>query len=112
MIPDGAVQGAAAMKGDRLTRSFRIAVVVLVALGALSLSSVVLAQEDYPPTPPPDEEVLGDDEVKGGVVESTGNGGVLPFTGGQVILIVLAGAGLIVLGTMAYRRSRSEAGIN
>jgi len=111
MIPDGAVQGAAAMKGDRLTRSFRIAVVVLVALGALSLSSVVLAQEDYPPTPPPDEEVLGDDEVKGGVVDPNG-GGVLPFTGGQVILIVLAGAGLIVLGTMAYRRSRSEAGIN
>jgi hypothetical protein len=110
MIPDGAVQGAAAMKGDRLTRSFRIAVVVLVALGALSLSSVVLAQEDYPPTPPPEEEVLGDDEVKGGVVDA--NGSVLPFTGGQVIMIVIAGAGLIVLGTMVYRRSRSEAGIN
>ena len=110
MIPDGAVQGAAAMKGDRLTRSFRIAVVVLVALGALSLSSVVLAEEDYPPTPPPDEEVLGDDEVKSGVVDPEGS--VLPFTGGQVIMIVIAGAGLIVVGTMVYRRSRSEAGIN
>jgi hypothetical protein len=98
-----------------LTRRFRIAVVVLVALGALSLSSVVLAQEDYPPTPPPDEEVLPDDEVRGGVIDPNGSGaggsGVLPFTGGQVILIVIAGAGLIVLGTMAYRHSRNEGGI-
>lgn len=90
--------------------------VVLVALGALSLSSVVLAQEDYPPTPPPDGEILPDDEVRGGVVdpdgEGDGDGGVLPFTGGQVILFVIAGAGLIVLGTMVYRRSRSEAGIS
>jgi hypothetical protein len=97
-----------------LTRGLRIALVVLVALGALSLSSIAVAQEDYPPTPPPDEEVLPDDEVRGGVVDPNGgsDGGVLPFTGGQVILIVIAGAGLIVLGTMAYRHSRSEAGIN
>jgi hypothetical protein len=81
---------------------------VLVALGALSLSSIAVAQEDYPPTPPPGGNVLGDDKAKGGVVNP--NDGVLPFTGGQVILIVFAGAGLIVLGTMAYRRSRSEAG--
>jgi len=95
-----------------LTRRFRIAVVVLVALGALSLTSVVLAQEDYPPTPPPGEEVLPDDEVRGGVIDPSGGGSVLPFTGGQVILFVIAGAGLIVIGTMFYRRSRSEAGIN
>jgi hypothetical protein len=92
-----------------LTRGLRIALVVLVALGALSLSSAALAQENYPPSPPPGE-ILGEEEGKG---TGTGDpdGAVLPFTGGQVVMIVVVGAGLIVLGTMVYRRSRSEAGI-
>ena len=91
-----------------MTRGLRIALVVLVALGALSLSSVALAQEDYPPTPPPGQ-IQGEEQSRGNVVDPDGS--VLPFTGGQVVLIVIAGAGLIVLGTMVYRRSRSEAGV-
>jgi hypothetical protein len=92
----------------------RIAVVVSVALGALSLSSVAFAQEDYPPTPPPGGNVLGEGEERG---SGSGSGvdpngsGVLPFTGGQLVLVIVAGAGLITTGTMLYRRSQREAGI-
>jgi hypothetical protein len=108
MISDGAVTGAAAMKGDRLTRSLRIAVVVLVALGALSLGSVALAQEDYPPTPP-GGDILGEGEGRGTTNDPNGSG-VLPFTGGQFVLVIVAGAGLITIGTMLYRRSQRESG--
>ena len=110
MISDGAVTGAAATKGDRLTRNLRIAVVVLVALGALSLSSVAFAQEDYPPTPPPGGDILGEGEGRGTADDPNGSG-VLPFTGGQLVLVIVAGAGLITIGTMLYRRSQREAGI-
>ena len=92
-----------------MTRGLRIALVVLVALGALSLSSVAMAQEDYPPTPPPGE-ILGEEEGRGTLGNNEGNGGVLPFTGGQLVLIIVAGAGLVVVGTMMYRRSKGEAG--
>lgn len=72
------------------------------ALFALSLASASLAQENYPPTPPPGEEVLGDSQVKGGA-EGTS---VLPFTGGNLVLFVVAAAGLIVVGATVVRSSR------
>jgi hypothetical protein len=93
------------MKGDRLTRRLRIAVVVLVALGALSLGSVAWAQEDYPPTPP-GGDILPDTQGRG--ESNDPNGGVLPFTGGQLLLVIAAGAGLIVIGTLTYRRARAR----
>jgi hypothetical protein len=84
-----------------MTRNLRIAVIFTAALFALSLASASLAQENYPPTPPPGEEVLGDDDVKGAEDPS-----VLPFTGGNLVLFIVAGTGLIVVGATVYRRSR------
>jgi hypothetical protein len=85
-----------------MTRNLRIAVIFTAALFALSLASASLAQENYPPTPPPGEEVLGDDDVKGSAEDPS----VLPFTGGNLVLFIVAGTGLIVVGATVYRRSR------
>lgn len=90
-----------------LTRGLRIAVVALVALGALSLGSLAWAQEDYPPTPPPGGNVLSETEGRGSVVDPNGDG-VLPFTGGDLLLIMATGAGLIAIGVVFYRRSRAK----
>ena len=84
-----------------MTRNLRIAVIFAAALFALSLASASMAQENYPPTPPPGEEVLGDTEVK-----DSAEGSVLPFTGGNLVLFIVAGTGLIVIGATVYRRSR------
>ncbi len=82
--------------------------VVMIVLGVLSLASIAWAQPDYPPTPPPPNEVLGGEEGKGSVGSS--GGAVLPFTGGDLMLFVAAGAGLSVLGVVVYRRARSRFG--
>jgi hypothetical protein len=82
-------------------------VVVLVALGALSFGSVALAQEDYPPSPP-GGNILPEAEGRGNSNSNDPNGGVLPFTGGQFLLVIAAGAGLIVIGTLTYRRARAR----
>ena len=85
-----------------MTRNLRIAVIFAAALFALSVASASMAQENYPPTPPPGEEVLGDTEVK----DSAEGSSVLPFTGGNLVLFIVAGTGLIVVGATIYRRSR------
>ena len=92
-----------------MTRKLRIAVILMVALAALSIASVALAQENYPPEPPPGEEVLSDTEVKGSPEDPSG---VLPFTGGNLVLFVALGTGLIVVGATVYRRSRGVSAPN
>ena len=91
-----------------MTRGLRITVVALIALGALSLGSIAWAQEDYPPTPPPGGGVLSETEGRGSVVDPNGDGGVLPFTGGDLLLVVATGAGLVAIGVVFYRRSRAK----
>jgi len=46
---------------------------------------------------------LSDTEVKGSQEDPSG---VLPFTGGNLVLFVALGTGLIVVGATVYRRSR------
>jgi hypothetical protein len=87
-----------------MTRNLRFAVILVVALAALSFASVALAQENYPPKAPPGE-VLSDSDVKGSAEDS----GVLPFTGGNLVLFVALGAGLIVVGATVHRRGRGAA---
>jgi len=91
-----------------MTRNLRIAVIFTAALFALSLASASLAQENYPPTPPPGEEVLGDNDARGSEEDPS----VLPFTGGNLVLFMVAGTGLIVVGATVYRRTRVTAAPN
>ena len=83
-----------------------------IALGALTLAPVALAQEDYPPQPP-NGEIGGEQEGRGiqqgdGQPSGQAGGAVLPFTGGDAILFVTAGLILVVTGTMLYRRARAR----
>ena len=105
------------------TRSFRVLVALLVALGMIGGATAAFADPDYPPSvdedevPEPEqpeveeeleEEPAPEDPV---VDEETSVIGVsLPRTGTSVLLLALIGALLVGLGTLlvARRRSQSE----
>ena len=104
-------------------RSFRVLVVLLVALGMLSGATAALADDpDYPPVvpdPDPDpgpdelpevEEELEEEQVPEGpeVDEDISTVGVsLPRTGTSVVILALLGAALVGLGTVLVARRRS-----
>ena len=90
-------------------RGFRTLMVCLIAMFALSFAAPAFAQENYPPDIEGNNQgpgVLGTAEEEG---PSTLGDSVLPFTGGDLVLFVVVGAGAIVLGATIVRRTRSRA---
>lgn len=105
------------------------AAVVLFALLSLLISASAAAAQEDPygggkPSPKPtliideaEPEVLGEthtNDVGGPDVlseqeEPEVRGGVLPLTGGNLVLFVVIGGAAIALGTVMYRRGTSKA---
>ena len=114
----------------KLNRTILRAIIALSMLAALSLgSTAALAQTDpysggEPTTAPtliidesePDEEVLGTNETRGqtpadgdtAAEAETRASGLLPFTGGDVVLFLLIGTTAIVVGAAIWKRTARE----
>ena len=109
------------------SRSFRVLVALLVALGMIGGATAAFADPDYgtppPPAPPVDEDEVHEPEQpeveeeleeepapEDPVVdEETSVIGVsLPRTGTSVLLLALIGALLVGLGTLLVARRRSQ----
>lgn len=82
----------------------RLIAASLLLLAMMSLSSVALAQRAYPP------DVRGDIIQKHPTTPDVGgpstNSSTLPFTGADVVLILLVGFAAIGTGTVLVRRFR------
>ena len=115
----------------KLNRTILRAMIALSMLAALALgSTAALAQTDpygggEPTTAPtliidesePDEEVLGTNETRGQSPGGDGDtaaeaetraSGLLPFTGGDVVLFLLIGTTAIVVGAAIWKRTARE----
>jgi hypothetical protein len=91
----------------------RIAVVGLMVAAFMALGGVALAQGSG--DSPPEEEVGPNVIHQPGPVPAPEagpsiqeRGQTLPFTGGDVTLFVIVGAGAVALGTIAVRAARAK----
>lgn len=80
----------------------------MFAIAILALAAPAFAQGsgDNPPDIGPNRINRDAPEVLGGTEGVSG--GVLPFTGAEITLFVLAGAGAIGLGTLMVRAARNK----
>ena len=80
----------------------RLIAASLLLLAMMSLSSIAFAKDAYPPP-------LGDKTVRNPATDVRGsstNSATLPFTGADVVVILLVGFALIGTGTVLVRRFR------
>ncbi len=109
----GAAEYQARFERGELVKFLRISVVGLLAAAFMALGGVALAQTGSDDTPP---DVGPNRITKPGPVPAPGvgpsvqdRGQTLPFTGGDVTLFVIVGAGAVALGTIAVRAARAKA---
>jgi hypothetical protein len=108
----GAAEYRAVSREGNVLKFLKIMVVGLMVSALMALGGVALAQTGSDDTPP---EILPDRITKPGPVQPPAigptiqdRGQTLPFTGGDVTLFVIVGAGAIALGTVAVRAARAK----
>lgn len=90
-------------------RGLKLTAVAAVTLALLCFAGPALAAPNYPPRPDTQPNRFQRDNPGTEVLPSSQEqGGVLPFTGAELTLYVVLGAGAIVLGTLIVRRARSR----
>lgn len=110
----GAAEYRAGSREGNVVKFLRISVVGLLVAALMALGGVALAQTGSGDTPPEDE--VGPNVItQPGPVPAPGagpsvqdRGQTLPFTGGDVTLFVIVGAGAVALGAIAVRAARAK----
>ncbi len=110
----GAAEYRAVSREGNVLKFLRIMVVGLMVSALMALGGVALAQTGSDDAPP---DVKTERQERPGPVAPPGSGPTildrgqtLPFTGGDVTLFVIVGAGAVALGTIAVRAARAKSG--
>lgn len=89
----------------RVVKAVLASLAVVVLMGFFVPALAAPGSSDDPPDVAPNVIQKGD-KTDPAVLGSTEDDGVLPFTGGQVMLFVVIGVGAIGAGTLVLRSSR------
>ena len=91
-------------------RGLKLTVAATAVLALLCFAGPAFAAKNYPPDEPNTQPTrIQRDNPRAEVLPSRQErGGVLPFTGAELTLYVVLGAGAILIGTLIVRKARSH----
>lgn len=90
-------------------RGLKLTVLATAVFALLCLAGPAFAAKNYPPEPDTQPTRIQRDNPRAEVLPNREErGGVLPFTGAELTVYVVLGAGAILIGTLIVRKSRSH----